>query len=451
MQCMSARLLRSRLKPEKVAIIGGGVTGLSAAFELEKISDCEIHLFEATDQVGGKLQTRFRDGFTIEWGPDCYFTGKPGMEETIRELDLESEVIEPKTKQFALSINMKLHRVSAGTSNFRSPNPEAIEACPFLSQKAKKRILEATCPNISDNGHESIRSFFTRRFGSEYCRKVVEPLLAGTHGGLPDQLSMNALYPDVMKSDGSREATPGEGSKKGVQQASFNSFRNGMATLITAFTDKLCKTTVQVESDIINLPGAEFDKILLAVPANRACIILNQTAPRVAAILAKIPHVTSTVITMSVPHPVMYDYFGLSGFLIPPQDVIDFNFPISGATFSSEKWDDRAPEELALIRLFLSPVCPQERHNLDLSIKKALEFTCKLLKFGCLPRLECVDRWEDALPQYNLGHLRLLDELDEALMEHPNIFLAGTSYRGVGIPDCVRQGREVARKMVPSL
>jgi len=401
--------------------VGGGITGLTAAWELERISEAQIDIYEAAAVPGGKLRTRREGAFLVEDGPDCFFARKPGIREFVEELGLADELIEPQAKEFSILSGGELHRVPRGLTNLRSPSAEAIEEAAFLTDEAKQWALN---PQLVEVGADiSIGAFFRARFGEEFSRLVAEPLLAGTHGGDPERLSMRALYPQYLSNDG-MEAPAADGP-------TFLSFRNGMRSLPRALLNSLERTRVQVGRFLERLPSA--DRVLLAIPAPAAAGFFPRP---LSDLLSAIPHRDAAVLTEAYPD-VEITMAG-TGFLVPEGE----HGTLSGASWSSAKWAGRAGHNGVLVRYFLRPGATPEDICRD-------EFPW-LQPFARVLFSSCIT-WPYGLPQYELGHLTRLAEIDAALAEYPDVFLAGTSYRGVGIPDCVRQGREAARKIADSL
>ncbi|MEZ0324514.1 MAG: protoporphyrinogen oxidase [Fimbriimonas sp.] len=427
--------------PKKVTIVGGGITGLAAAYRLERITDAEIELHESSDRLGGKLQTRWKNGFLIEEGPDCFFARKPGMMQSIRELGLESETIEPLQKEFFMLVDGKLHRVPGGLVTFTYSSPDAIEKASFLSEEAKERALAEADHPVGNDEDESLRSFFSRRFGPEFSRLVAEPLLAGTHAGDPEKLSMGALYPGYLnleRKHGSLSA--GMNQAHDAKGASFLSFRGGMETLVTALTGRLTRTRVHLNSRV---QGIGDEPTLLAIPANHAAPLLADESRH---FLEQIGHNTSAIVTLAFNRIDIGHALDGTGFLVPPSADLS----ITGATWSSRKWAGRAPDDQVLIRVFMGG----DRSRLesapdDQLVREAMDGISGVMGIQGEPHLAEVSRWVKALPQYNVGHLELVGRIEASLPRH--IHVAGTSYRGVGVPDSLRQGLDAAVKIAEQL
>ncbi|MGV3618405.1 MAG: protoporphyrinogen oxidase [Fimbriimonas sp.] len=411
--------------PKRVAIVGGGITGLAAAYELERRLDVEIDLYEASEGLGGKLRTDRIGDLLVEGGPDCFFAQKPGVLELVRELGLEEEIVEPLEKEFSMLVGGRLHRVPRGLVTLNDLCPEAVAEATFLSEAGKARALTEREQPVGTGEDESIRAFFDRRFGPEFTRLVVEPLLAGTHGGDADRLSMEALYPGYRESERRHGSLVGFRAPSRSAKPTFLAFRGGMQTLVDALARALTRTRIHLKTAIAALPPA--DHVLVALPANRAACLLPGLG------LEGIPHRSSVIATYAfrredVGHPCEG-----TGFLVPPMET----FPLTGATWSSEKWPGRAPEGTILVRAFM-------REGTD-----AVDALRPLLGLQGEPTFRRADVWTEALPQYEVGHRAKIAAIEAALPK--TVSLAGTSYRGVGVPDCLRQGREAAARIAESL
>lgn len=419
----------------RIAIVGGGITGLVAALTLEKETDAEIDLYEASDRLGGKISTRQVGELTVEGGPDCFFALKPGTMDLVHELGLESELIEPKRREFAMLVHGQIHRVPAGLVSLANVDVEAVRETPFLSEEAKARVSHPEPLGDSD-GDESIRGFFTRRYGVEFSRLVAEPLLAGTHGGNAETLSMRALYPVYLRPPAVTPRPTG---------ATFLSFRNGMQTLIDGVAGALKRTRTHLSHPVSSLTELGADRILVALPAPAAANLLEPLSKEGSGLMREIPHRSSAIVSLTYPREAIRDALAYTGFLVPEGEHPD----ITGATWSSVKWPSRAPEDTVLIRIFMRD------RSLDLADDATIEIAhgaiSSLLGISSAPEFRNVVRWRNALPQYELGHLERMERLDAAMSQTPDVYLAGTSYRGVGVPDCIRQGREVAHRIANEL
>lgn len=438
----------------KVHVIGAGISGLTTAWQLEQFGFTDISIYEK-HRLGGKLQTLQTqiegDLVTVEEGPDCFFSRKPGMMAFIHDIGLDDEVIQPVRKQFGLLIGGVVHTVPGGIVTITHIEKESLSQAAFLSEESRARV--ALEPRIAPGTEidESIHSFFCRRFGEEFTNFVVEPLLAGTYGGAGNELSMVALYPGYLKLErefGSLGAAMGDRGQPGGTSSSFLSLKSGMGSLPKKIESelKVSKFFPAVDADFIANRVAEGDVVVLATPAPEASILLRQVNPQASELAARIEHRSSLVVNLYFSEGIPYPE-PLTGFLIPPVERHQYGqggVVFSGSTWSSAKWEGRAGKG-SLMRVFCQGPADQLT-DAQLTVA-AHDFLKQLIPSLKPPKQAWVNRWDNAFPQYKVGHLELIDEIDAALGATPNVFLTGTSYRGIGIPDCIRQARETAQKI----
>jgi len=437
----------------RVAIVGAGISGLTAAYDLQKDPSIEVTVFEQAAHAGGKLLTARQAGYLIEQGPDSIFSVKPWANELIEELAMAPELIEPTASQFSMLVGGTLHSVPRGLVTLGPDSPEAVRQADFLSEGAKERFLqEATIPKGTEE-EESVAAFFRRRFGSEFSRKVSEPLFAGTHAGEPENLSMAALYPRYL----AMERTHGsltkaaEARPPSIGAVGFKSLRGGIGALTARLAETLTEVhwrrstqVTQVHNDGSLTYGESkesFDHIVLTSPANTAADLLEDGFPEAARELSKIRFVSTAIVTLAYDRSAFPEPPEGTGFLVATGE----EFPLSGCTWSSNKWAGCAPDGDFLLRAFIN-------RNVDKGADEQLRRTAKeaiatLLGTMKPPKFERVDRWTNGMPQYQVGHLTRLQAIDQALGDAP-ITLIGASYRGNSIPDCVHQARLAAAKLL---
>ena len=321
----------------------------------------------------------------IEHGPDSIFLKYPETLSLLSELGLDDDLVEPKTRQFSIFVNGRLEPVPPGATNLGAPDLDRVG---FLSTEGKGRALsEKDVPpyNLDD---ESVGGFFERRFGAEYAGKILNPIFAGTHGGSAEALSIRALYPTFFERErryGSLRAAAAAGT--GSSPARFVSLKKGLGSLGTALRSKLQVTIVRTEEaaslqtsgDSVTLNGLEFDSVVLAVPAPSASRLLS-TVPAVAADLDKIVGVSSSIVSLG--YLAGDTRLEGSGFLVADGEEL----PIAGATFTSDKWDDRCPQGMQLVRAFF-------RWE-DGSVEDAVETLDRLFGLGRKPVLTRRHVWE---------------------------------------------------------
>ncbi len=415
----------------RTIVIGGGIAGLTAGYRLLR-AGADVIVLEAGDRAGGKLATVREQGALIELGPDSVFTHKPWAKELIEEIGQGSEVLEPAAQGFSLLVDGRLRPVPRPLARLDTVAPGAFDGADFLGEQDKER---AARPADWAEPHErdaSVAAFFRARFGERFSKFVAEPLLAGLYSGDPESLGMAALYPRYWRP---HEATSPAGGP------AFISLRRGMGSLVQALVNRLGDVVrLSSAAKAVERSGAslsvrtsaetfEAESLVLAVPSFAAARLLQGVAPVASELLERQQHASTSVVTMLFPAGAFRKPPEGNGFLVPRSE----NCALSGCTFSSLKWPGRAPEGKTLLRSFL-------RHG---GPEGALIELDRLFSVTSAPELTRFDTWDRALPQYNLGHLDWLAGVRLALSGLP-IALAGASYGGIGVPDCVRQGIEAA-------
>lgn len=432
----------------KVAIVGGGITGLAAAYYLEQNTDCEIDLFECAASLGGKVGTSLEGEFVVEHGPDCFFARKKEALELAEELGLADQIIEPNVRHFQVLVGGKLYDVPPQLAGATQVDCTSLEQAAFLSEQGRKRAMEEPHQPQGNGEDESIASFFRRRFGSEFAQKIAEPVMAGTHSGSARDLSMQALYPSYLALEqkwGSLTAVP-----KGEPQGSpFLSLKHGMGALTQALRSRLTKTRVHGGVIVHKVVQGElfagdqrvtFDHVLLTTSSHLAAGLLGNELPDLNSELKSIPHVSCPIVTLGYDRTHIARLLEGSGFLVPEAEIAE----ISGCTYSSEKWPYRAPANKVLLRVFLRRKPEWENAPVpDVEYRKlAIGALRSLLGITAAPIWSGIRAWRSAMPQYLVGHTAKVANIRE--LSPPWLTLAGASYRGVGISDCVRQAREAA-------
>jgi oxygen-dependent protoporphyrinogen oxidase len=262
---------------------------------------------------------------------------------------------------------------------------------------------------------------------------------------------MRALYPgyfNLERKFGSLSAgmqsAPHPSSAK---QAPFLSFRDGMETLPKTLASRLTRTRIRLNTAVSHLDSLGADHVLVAVPANHATSLLSPF-PEITRTLGQIEHRSSAIVSFGFARAQISHSLNGTGFLVPPST----DLPVTGATWSSRKWAGRAPDDRVLIRVFLGGDREQLALRSDEDLQtEALQGIATLLGISGPPACVQVNRWNHALPQYNVGHLDLMRELESAVSATGSLTLAGTSYGGVGVPDSMRQGLEAAEKIAQNL
>jgi oxygen-dependent protoporphyrinogen oxidase len=444
-----------------VLVIGGGITGLAAAYEVARRGLRPVVL-EAGPRAGGLILTDHAGGFTIEAGPDSVLTTKPAALDLAREIGLEPEIqtVRPPGGAFVLR----------GRTLYPLPRPlllgipqswRALARYSLLSPAARARLaIEPLIPARRVLADESVGSFFRRRFGRAAVDLIAQPLLGGIHAGDIETLSMQSLFPrllDIERTHGrvfGAPTSPPAGALPGVSV--FASLRGGMGTLVQALERRLEAGAVRYGSAVHHIQridggwrtGAdEARAVILAVPARTAASLLAPIDADAAALCARVPYVSTASVSLAWPRTAIAHPLAGTGFVVARRHS---DVRITACTWVSSKWEDRAPEGTALVRAFIGgahdpDVVSESDDALVATVRGDLE---SVLGITGAPILTRVYRWPLAGAQHTVGHLSRVDAVERRLAGHGGLFVAGSGFRAVGIPDCVADARRVAAEAV---
>jgi protoporphyrinogen/coproporphyrinogen III oxidase len=456
---------------KRVAIIGGGLSGLSAAYQLTREANIEFVLFEASPRLGGMVETIHRDGFVIECGPDSWVTEKPSAHELAIELGLEGEVI-PSNDEQRRTYVLQQGRLIPMPDDMRMMVPtdlSAIAASPLCSEQAHsayrrepERVAELKAAALKDDQDESVACFVRRHFGDEVARTIAAPLLSGVFGGDIETLSVRAVMPAFVKMErehGSLIRALQSGAHQKTS-AVFTTLRSGLGTLIEQITATLPARCVRLSEDVIALArkpqgwrvhtrDAEeiFDAIIVATSAHFTRTLLRRIDDQFEDLLSM--DATSAIVAALAFSPEQ-----TSGFNIPPgfgylvSQSSDSNDQLLACTFVDQKFPHRVPEDGVLLRAFFGGDTAAALVSESDEMLTALALRHLSEVFGPLPspHISIVRRWPWSLPQYAVGHLERMARLESVLKNFPGLHLIGNAYYGVGLSDMVRLGREAARR-----
>lgn len=444
--------------PAKVVILGAGISGLACAHKIFKNAraegiDVDLNILEATHRVGGKIATDRSNGVLTEGGPDSFLASKPEALELARELGLEKDLIpaEAKFSRVWIYSRKKLRALPKGTGLL----PARIFPFLFsrlLSLKGRLRTLaEPWAPLKVGEEDESISAFVARRFGREFLDKIADPILSGIYAAPSDQISLLSSFPslrEMEKRGGLLRSLP----RNGKTAASFMTLKDGISSLSNALMNELPSKILRRESPALHLREErggwevstlrekfQADAVIAAIPANVLAPLLRDLSPELSSILSEIIFAGSAVINLiyrrdSISHP-LHGY----GFV----SVRGEGSKITAATFSSTKFPHRAQFGKVLIRVFIGSSSSEtgwEAQDESALARMAHEELAPILKIKGAPLEVRVSKWIEAHPIYSVGHGLRMKRIESCLKDHPGFFLAGSSYQGVGIPDCIRSG-----------
>jgi oxygen-dependent protoporphyrinogen oxidase len=462
---------------KRVAVIGGGMSGSAAAYQLAR-EGCEFTLYEASSRLGGIVETQHRDGFTIECGPDAWVTEKPWARELAIELGLESEIIHSSDHQRRTYIlrNGSLTPIPDGMRMMVPTRLEPIMESPLFNAEARAayakeagnaEALKASA--LTDHEDESVASFVSRHFGAEVTRTIAGPLLAGIFGGDVEQLSARAVMPAFLKMEREHGSLIAALQKKENSNATptpvFTTLKSGLQTLIDRMHAALPANTVRFEHPVHAITRQKgqwrieaantseiYDTVIVATPPHVSRELLRSMHADFATLLA-IEATSAIVIALafSLEQSAQIRIPRGFGYLVPPGASSD-NTQLLAATFMDQKYAHRAPEGAVLLRAFFGGTAAQALLSEDDTRIVSLAHMRLSEAVGPLPEpsFSVVRRWPRSLPQYTVGHLDRMARLENLVASTPGLHLVGNAYHGVGLPDMVRQGREAARKAVAS-
>lgn len=450
----------------RVVVVGGGIAGLAAARRLEAlVPAAEIVLLEREAVPGGKVRTEREDGFVVEAAPDSFLTRKPRGVGLCEELGLADELVarRPEHRGSFVRRGDELHPLPEGLTGMIPTSLEALETTRLLSPEGKARFAaEPEVPPRSGAEDESVGSFVSRRFGPEAYEALIEPLLTGIYGGDGEQLSLAATFPQLRAIELEHGSVlRGLATPPAPERPPFLSLRDGMGTLVDALADDLRRTEVLTgraaarvtprahgyDVELADGGSVEAAAVLLAAPAYVTAELVADLDPELAAAHAEIPYASSAVVTLAFSRADVVPLDGY-GYVVPRSEGGD----VLACTWSSQKWEGRAPDEAVLLRVYAG------RHggrDVTTASDEALVALARdeiaFLDIRAEPRRAWVHRWPRGMPQYVLGHLERVARIDAALAARPGLAVAGAAYRGVGIPDCIASGEEAAESLAHAL
>ncbi len=446
-------------------VVGGGVAGLTTAYRLHA-AGMEVLVLEAEREPGGKVRSVEVGGLELEAGPDSLLGRKPWGVELCRELGLGDDLVSPAPVPTHVYTDRGLLRFPSGPFGISTDVGELLR-WPGMSLAGKLRAAaDLTLPRRRVEGDESLGSLLRRRIGDEATERLVAPLLGGLFAGDVDRLSVRATFPELA----AWERDHGSlllGAKAQMRAAAasrrpgedpppmFLRLRGGLRRLVEALASAIGRERLRLgtPASAIERTGEgyrvlaggealEADAVVLATPAFVAAELLAPLAPSVAEPLAAIPYVSTAVVLLVYPEGTGRALPASSGFVVPRGTLA-----ITAATFVSRKWPEAAFGDRAVVRCFVGASGTEDL--LDQPDEDIVEGVGRQLAaiVGLPERPEAsrVVRWPRAMPQYEVGHLERVAEIEGALP--PGVFVVGQAYRGAGIPDCVRQANELAARI----
>lgn len=441
-----------------VVVVGGGIAGLAAAYELQRLG-VHVRVLEAAPRLGGAILTERFDGWVIDGGPDSLLVQKPAAVALCRELGLADRLASTIEPRIAYVLREgQLHAIPEGSFLGFPIRVSALTRSSLISWGGKLRMaLEVVVPRRQNVDDESIGAFVRRRFGAEAVDYLAEPLLAGIHAGDAETLSLRALFPRLLQAEKDTGSVIRALRALKMQPATggaFVSLPGGIGELVDAIAASLRPGTTVLSARVTQLHRAgtyvldsaagrfEARAVILAVPAYAAASLLRGLDTTLAGLCDAIPYASTATVAFGyrrdqVGHPMQG-----SGFVVPRVE----RSPLLAATWVTSKWPGRAPPDCALIRGFLGGGRDPSRFDRsdEELVDAAREELEAVLDIHGPPLFSRLFRWPRQSPQYQVGHLDRVAAIDQRIGSIPGVFLTGSGFRAIGIPDCIADGRRIA-------
>ncbi|HUY80741.1 MAG TPA: protoporphyrinogen oxidase [Acidobacteriaceae bacterium] len=450
-------------------IIGGGITGLATAFHLQRAAQgsVAVTLIESSPRLGGKIASRRENGFLIEGGPDSFIARKQATVDLCRALGLGDELIGTSPAEHSTYV------LSEGRLHVFPDGAIPLLKSDLISWPGKLRMAaELVLPSRREDGDESLASFVRRRMGSEVLDKMAGPLLAGIHSADPDFLSLQstfAMLPEMEKKYGSvlrgylvqkwlrSRSRNGQAARK--NSSMFMTIQGGLDRLVEALATHLATADIKLNTRVLAvMPIGDHYEVLLqdgsclraddvvfATPAYVSAALLQELNPKLAEQLRAIRYVSTATVSLGFRQQDLKQPLDGYGFVVPHLE----GRAITACSWSSAKFTERAPEGYALMRVFMGgarneSIAEQQEAVLVEMARKELR---GIMGISAEPVVSQAYRWHKGNPQYDVGHLARVEEMERLVERYPGMHLAGAAYRGAGVPDCIESGARVALRI----
>lgn len=464
----------------RIAIIGGGISGLAAAFDLEqrhqRAHDVEYTLYESSPRLGGVLRTEYIHGCVIEAGPDSFVTEKPWAAELCRSVGLGDQLIgsnDGDRKTYILTRG-RLVEMPDGLMFMVPTKILPTGLSPLFSWKTKLRMAqELFHPPRAVNHDESVADFVERHYGQEMVDRLADPLLSGIYGGESSSLSVRAVllrFAEMERTHGSLGRAMLAARKKmssGARKPAlplFTSLRNGMQSLAETIVSRLNPASLRANTLVkaiqpesggwtvsLGAQAEHFDAVIVALPGLAAATVVRNVGSDLSSELGAIQYSSSITVALAYDLEVRRALPPGFGFLVPRSE----GKRLLAATFVHKKFLHRAPDDRALLRCFFAgsnaeSVWDMTDEQIVGVVREELQQILgpQIRGLRVEPLIARVYRWKSAMAQYGVGHLERLERIETLRKALPGLALAGNAYRGIGVPDCVRSGRDAVKQLL---
>jgi oxygen-dependent protoporphyrinogen oxidase len=443
-----------------VIVIGAGMSGLSAAYELQK-RGLSVRVLEAGARAGGVVLTERFDGWIVDGGPDSIILQKPAGVALCRELGLGDRLVSTLTPRTAYVLRGdRLHAIQEGSFLGFPLKFSALARTSLFTIAGRLRMAcEIAVPRGGGGDDESIAAFVRRRFGDEAVDYLADPLLAGIHAGDAERLSMRALFPRLLEAERQSGSVIRAFRALHVRpspQGAFVSLPGGTGELAETLAAALAPGTLTLQARVMELRrtttytvesaagSVEARAVILAIPAYGVASLVGRFDTSLASLCDSMPYASTATVAFGfrrdqVAHPLRG-----TGFVVPRVE----RRALLAGTWVTSKWPGRAPDGHVLLRGFLGGGRdPNRLARTDAElIEAARSELTELLDITGDPLFARVFRWTRQSPQYEVGHLQRLAAIDQRFAAIPGLFVTGSGFRAIGIPDCIADGRDTAAR-----
>lgn len=436
-------------------VVGGGISGLAAAWELSATEGVRVTVHEASDRWGGKVHTSLFAGRPVDEGADAFVLRVPWALDLARELGLEAEIVHPAERRAYIWSRGGLRPMPSEHVLGVPLDLDDLAATGLLddAELAETRDAFARPARPVTEDDLSVADLVTQAVGRPALDRVVAPLLGGINAGQVDSMSAAALAPQLLAAarqpEGMVAALRAQRAKADASAPIFGGFPGGTQRLVDRLIEALAERGVdlRLKDKIHSLGHVEDDGTVLALPAFATADLLADASPGAAGLLNTIGYASPVLVTLALPAGAIEHALDASGFLVPHTEGL----LLTACSWASSKWGHLAAGDTVILRASAGSAHDDRAQHLhDRKLLKALRADLRMtMGLTGEPTEVRVSRWPQSLPQYAVGHLAMVDDLRHTLTtEHPGLALAGAAYEGVGLPACIHDGRVAARRLL---
>lgn len=459
-----------------IAIVGGGITGLTAAYYLQqKLAELKqldrIVLIEEKEQLGGKIQTIQQDGYVIERGPDSFLERKHPAVNLAKNLGIEDELVRNTTGQAYILVGEHLHPMPKGSFMGVPTDLDVFMETDLLSAEGKERVKQdLLLPKTDVVGDQSLGQFFRYRFGDELVENIIEPLLSGVYSGNLDEMSLFATFPQFYELEqtygslikGLQQTIHRPKADTGKKAGQFLTFKNGLQTFVnhlegaideevTVHYDKVMRIQHEKERYRLTLrEGAAIDAdvVLMTTPHETLAEIFP--AENAFSSLMGVPSNSVANVVFAFDESAIEQSLEGTGFVVSRNS----SYRMTACTWTYRKWETTTPKGKVLLRAYVGKPGDEDivMYSDEEIVQIVLQELAQTMTITQDPEFSLVTRWARAMPQYTIGHMDRIKKVRKEIAESlPGVFLAGASFGGVGIPDCIEQAEKAVEAVVAHL